>query len=268
MLSRRSPLLLLVGVACLSGCLRRPYNGTCDWPEDPRSGPLDLTRAADRDHLREDIETAEDLAVRYMDAPARVGPQIAAGSAWNQCFAKLSSIIISEHGVTRAQYTNSMGQRPLLFDAFVAISGMLLYAWASDKGLAKLLRKYGTAGLDLSGWAMVAYVSLIAAGLAVFGGEQWAGLWENFRIGNGHLGYRVDRIPWGHHRAAIFAAGLALFWFVFWLRRSLFLRLKRSSVPFHPSQRETVRGIFGSSDRSEFADESLRADGRPPGPHR
>lgn len=78
---------------------------------------------------------------------------------------------------------------------------------------------------------MIAYVSLVAAGLAVLGVEQWAGLCENLRIGNGHLSYRLDRLPWGHHRLALFAGALVLFWTMAYLRA----RAARVSGPIRAS---------------------------------
>ncbi len=217
MLWRRRLGLVLLALGCLSGCLRRPSNGTCDWPPDPRSGPLDLNHAADRDHLREDIETAEDLAVRFMDAHGgATGGLGQAASVRSQCFVKLSSIVVAEHRLTPHQYMSFVGRRPPGFDAAVGISWMLLYAWAASGITARMWRRYGPGGLG--GSIMIAYVSLVAAGLAVLGGEQWAGLCENLRLGNGHLSYRLDRVPWGHHRVALFAGALTLFWVIAALR--------------------------------------------------
>jgi hypothetical protein len=45
-------------------------------------------------------------------------------------------------------------------------------------------------------------------------GELWAVTMEMARVGNDHLGLRGLRIPWGQHRAAIFGAGVGLFWLV------------------------------------------------------
>jgi hypothetical protein len=49
-------------------------------------------------------------------------------------------------------------------------------------------------------------------------GELWAFEAETLRIGYGHLVQRAERIPWGHHRPAIFAAGLVVFWILSWIR--------------------------------------------------
>lgn len=69
-------------------------------------------------------------------------------------------------------------------------------------------------------WSLV-----LAAGSAMLG-EQWAWLAENYRIGNDHMSYRVQRLPWARHRAELFAGAL-----IFWLaaaasasNRGLFLQ--------------------------------------------
>ena len=56
------PLLL-----CVAGCITRPgMNSDCQWPPE-QARPLDLRNGSDRRHLIEDVELAEELAVRYND---------------------------------------------------------------------------------------------------------------------------------------------------------------------------------------------------------
>jgi hypothetical protein len=54
--------------------------------------------------------------------------------------------------------------------------------------------------------------SLILSAGGVLAGEWWAFNAESLWIGNGHISYRAERIPWVHHRVAIFTAGIAIFW--------------------------------------------------------
>src|ERR1051326_2327118 len=64
-------LAALVISLALAGCVRREgRNSDCIWPE-VNARPLDPSRGDDARHLREDVELAEDLAVRYMDAQRR-----------------------------------------------------------------------------------------------------------------------------------------------------------------------------------------------------
>jgi hypothetical protein len=213
----------------MSGCLRRPISEDCAWPPDPRSGPLDLSKSADRDHLREDIETAEDQAVRFMDGPE--SKPMDSNAAWRQCFVKLSATIAAEHRLTPSQYNGMFGARPPGFDLGVEIAYALLYAWAASALSSWVWRKHPVADGALAGAVMIVYVSLATAALGDLLGEQWAGAWEGFRIGNGHLSYRVDRVPWGHHRGVLFFAGLA----VFWLAAVMQFRAARARVERQPA---------------------------------
>jgi len=59
---------------------------------------------------------------------------------------------------------------------------------------------------------MIAYTSVVASVVGVLLGEVWSDLMENIRLGNGHLSYRLERIPWSHHRLGMFVGGVVLFW--------------------------------------------------------
>ena len=70
MLPFLAALALVISLA-LTGCVRREgRNWDCIWPE-ANARPLDPSRGGDARHPREDVELAEDLAVRYMDAQRR-----------------------------------------------------------------------------------------------------------------------------------------------------------------------------------------------------
>ena len=43
-------------------------------------------------------------------------------------------------------------------------------------------------------------------------GEVWIWVVEGFRVGNGHMSYRGDRLFWARHRFELFAAALLIFW--------------------------------------------------------
>lgn len=149
---------------------------------------------------------------------SRLSKGIDSNAAWKQCFVKLSSIIVAEHRITPSQYNGMFGARPPGFDLAVGIAYALLYAWAASVLSAWVWRKHPPTDGALGGTVMIVYVSLATAALGDLLGEQWAGLWENFRLGNGHISYRLDRVPWGHHRGALFVGGLVLFWLVAALR--------------------------------------------------
>ena len=60
--------------------------------------------------------------------------------------------------------------------------------------------------------AAVAVTSAVVSTAGMLVGELWSGAVEMLRVGNGHLSYRADRIPWGQHRASLFFCGVLLFW--------------------------------------------------------
>jgi hypothetical protein len=178
-------------------------NANCEWPPEADAKPLDLSRAADRRHLNSDVEFGEDLAIRYMDAHPGASPQ-ESDRIRNQCVGRLFTAVMAAHQVTPPQIMSFWGRRPVGFDAAVMLSFGLLYAWCAF-AVAGRLRRSGK-GIVLS-----VYVSLAVAAAGVIVGELWAGALETLRIGNGHLSYRVDRVPWGHYHIELFLAALALF---------------------------------------------------------
>jgi len=49
---------------------------------------------------------------------------------------------------------------------------------------------------------------------AVLVGDGWSIGAEVLRVGNGHLSYRTERLPWRQYRPAIIATALGVFWLV------------------------------------------------------
>ena len=57
---------------------------------------------------------------------------------------------------------------------------------------------------------MTALAALAVSVVGVLAGELWSLMLEDRRVGNGHLSYRVDRIPWTQHRLGFFLGGAVL----------------------------------------------------------
>jgi hypothetical protein len=57
-------------------------------------------------------------------------------------------------------------------------------------------------------------VSVMTACAAVLVGDSWSIAAEVLRVGNGHLSYRTERLPWRQYQPAIIAAALGVFWVV------------------------------------------------------
>jgi hypothetical protein len=62
--------------------------------------------------------------------------------------------------------------------------------------------------------AAVIIVSVMTVFVAVLVGDSWSIGAEVLRVGNGHLSYRTERLPWRQYRPAIIATALGVFWLV------------------------------------------------------
>jgi hypothetical protein len=60
-----------------------------------------------------------------------------------------------------------------------------------------------------AGVAIVTSMALAAVG--VLAGDVWSMLIESIRVGNGHMSYRVERVPWRNHRWPIFVTAATVF---------------------------------------------------------
>jgi hypothetical protein len=62
--------------------------------------------------------------------------------------------------------------------------------------------------------AAVIILSAMTALAAVPAGDSWSIAAEVLRVGNGHLSYRTERLPWRQYRPAVIATALGLFWLI------------------------------------------------------
>lgn len=214
---------LVISLA-LAGCVRREgRNSDCIWPE-VNARPLDPSRGDDARHLREDVELAEDLAVRYMDAQRRSqSAQLRPGQpgeVMNTCRNSLLKQISTSHNVSPREVVQFFGRRSLTIDFMVILPFFLLYALLAMLLAGWLLRRYPP---DESMTAAIAMSFLCSLAFGVGGlllGEQWSITAESIRVGTGHLSYRVERLPWVQHRIGFFVLCVAVFWSaaVVWFR--------------------------------------------------
>jgi len=59
---------------------------------------------------------------------------------------------------------------------------------------------------------MVLFLSLVFAAGCTMVGEEWSWVAEGYRVGNGHMSYRAQRLPWARYRGDLFAGALLVFW--------------------------------------------------------
>ena len=184
--------LLALGLLALAA--PRVPNSNCEWPQG-------IERP-----LTEDAEFAEDLAIRYADRCC--GPHSGHfesfaeyGRMRDQCMARLFQEVAGSHTVSVEQVRESLRHRSTGLDLAVILSFGVLYAFAAHR-IARWV----------SGAVMIVYASAIVSIAGVLLLELWAITVETIRVGNGHLSDRTGRIPWAHHRPALFVGGVLLFW--------------------------------------------------------
>ena len=211
--------LIALALSCLIGCDRSGgSNANCDWPQETKA-PLDLKSSQPGRHLSKDAELAEDLAIRYADACCRPSGSTYSMAEYVQsedrCMAKLFEIVAKDHSVTPEQVRKSINaDRHASLDVVVILSFAVLYYLAASWMAGGIWRHFPPRYGWIVGLAAVLVISSLISLTGVLVGELWSTLAEAFRVGTDHLSYRVDRIPWIHHRLAIFAIGVLIFWLI------------------------------------------------------
>lgn len=225
----------LIVLACLSGCKRHPpANSNCQWPNEARGGRLDLSQSSDRQHLSEDAEFAEDLAIRYADSCCGLRSRnlegIEYGQARDTCMAALFQKVGSMHKVPEEEVRRSLGRRRASFDLAVIVSFAFLYGWGASLLARWLYQRYGPSEGLPTIVVMTVLLSILASIAGVMLGEVWSGIWEIHRLGNDHISYRAARIPWSRHRLGLFVAGAAAFLLIAaFHRRRAMTRISKAS---------------------------------------
>lgn len=200
------------------GCVRRVgRNSECIWPEEPSARTLDPSRRDDARHLREDVEFAEELAVRYMDAGRRsqsgkLKPGLPPSQVMNTCRDSLLKQISTSHNVPPKEVIQFFGRRSLGIDLAVILPFLLLYGLLATLLAGWLRHHYPPEDSMTAALAMALFCSLVFGVGGLLLGEEWSLTAESFRVGTGHLSYRVDRLPWAQHRIGFFVLCVAIFW--------------------------------------------------------
>jgi hypothetical protein len=217
-------LLLLVATITLAACVRpgdHPISSNCLWTEED-SRTLDLTRTFDRRHLRFDAITAEDMAIRWADKYFGHLPEY--DERCSQCMVTLFEGVAKQHGVDVSIVLQYSLKRDVIVDAATILSFAGLYAVVAYIVAGRIRRRFppGEQGFWLMTLTLAAGVSVI--GLAI--GNLWSIVIETFQLNSVHLSYRMNRIPWRQHWAALFFGGFVVFMLAALMRS----RIKLSSV--------------------------------------
>jgi len=211
---------LLLGIVTVTGCVRRDgRNSDCRWPGEPNAKTLQRDQPGDMRHLRGDIEFAEELAVEYMDAhrgrhsdPSK--PAQSDSEELNTCLATLLRQIAKSHGVSRTEIVENFGRRSVPIAIAEQLPFVLVYVFLSVLLVDKVRRRYPLDDGLAVGLLMIFLASLPAGFGGALLGEQFAALIEMIRVGNGHMSYRADRVPWPYYQTSLFSFFFVLFWAV------------------------------------------------------
>jgi hypothetical protein len=206
----RRILLAAVSCLCVAGCLpEERLNDACRWTADaPLPPPGDPARRA---HLIEDVRIAEALGIRHGDA---VGGHN--GSEWSRqrresCTTAGLQEIARRHGVTRAEIAAVTGARELWIDLLVVLlPAAALFVAVSRRVVGQLVDGYAPEDRWVLA-AVLAVVTPIAAGLALALAQMWGWTVETWRVRDGHISYRVFRLPTSRHGWLLWAIAAALF---------------------------------------------------------
>src|SRR5258708_1008120 len=139
---------LLFLAVTVGGCGVRagdhPVSSNCEWTEAGGSS-LNLEKAADRRHLRDDALTAEDMAIRWADKYA--GPKSGQfkgfpeyGRRTDECMEALFQGVASHPSVDVALVRQYRMNRDIVADSAVILGFAVLYALAGY-GLAGVIRR-------------------------------------------------------------------------------------------------------------------------------
>jgi hypothetical protein len=208
---------------CVAGCIdRQRVNRTCDWTGDA-TFPLDLLNPADRQHLIEDGQLAEELAIRYADAEhkRRFGTEahgglLDHGRVRNECMARLVAAIESDHAVAAEQIDVARAQRSPAFDLAAGLSFLPIYSLGVIVICRGVHRRFSSDRRNVE-LAVTGVTSVAASLVGLQLGQLWLSVWEVIRVGNGHMSsFRAaSSTHWGHqHVGAVLIGGIALFWLI------------------------------------------------------
>jgi hypothetical protein len=215
---------LCVTASLSIGCIDAGrVNRECHWT-DTSSGPLNLDRAADREHLRQDAQVAWEVGQRYADVRYRTRPQ-SARPLLDACRSAMVDSIVARHAVTPADVERATHARRWPVDIITVFLPMLvvaiLVALFATREVERLTRHDSASAIAQV--VLIAVVALITTGLM----QIWAMSVETWRLRNEHLAGRFLVIPSVAHPAIAVTAMIVV------VAATLAIRTSRRRAPAH-----------------------------------
>jgi hypothetical protein len=121
--------------------------------------------------------------------------------------------ISQRHAIDVSTIREYAQQRDVIFDAAVLLVFAFAYVVIAYQLVGVVMRRFS--GDERFGLvAAVIFLSVMTVFVATLVGDIWSIAAEVFRVGNGHLSYRTERLPWRQYRTSMTATALTLFWLV------------------------------------------------------
>jgi hypothetical protein len=150
------------------------------------------------------MEFAEELAIEYMDTHR--------GQGLRGCMISLSEKIAQAHHVTPDQVAGFFGKRSVGVDVAINLPYLALYGLLAGLVARWLLRRYPPQDGMTVTTLFIFLSSLVVGAGGLLVGQVWDGITEGIRVDNGHMSYRLDRLPFVRHPLAMFFLCVAVFW--------------------------------------------------------
>lgn len=229
----------LIAVLLLSGCIDESrVNSECRWT-DSVSGPVDLTTRAGREHLRVDVEIANELMVRYGDVYGRNRPDLQRPHR-AQCERDLTDTIMARHAVTRGQIKAAERDRVWWVDILAVFLPMsVLAVAATDYTTRRVIRSFDPEDRLIAG-CVSGVLALLGAGLTLAVTNFWAFNVEGWRLRNEHVSHRAFLVPLVTHPYVCAAVAIVL------CVATAIVRFRRADFPHGHSMRAGRPAILRS----------------------
>ena len=188
----RIPLVVLLLVC--SACIDSPrVNQTCAWTEQS-SQRLNLSRRADRDHLRADVQLAGELGVRLADTRYRGRPDLG-DPIQEGCTAALMDTIARRHGVAVSVVKGAATWRVWWADLLVVYLPLaIVVAFGMDRITRRICRSFDPEDRGVA----IATLALLVPMTALLGlgvGQFWGFGVESWFLRNEHVAFRAFLVP-------------------------------------------------------------------------
>ena len=205
------PAIVVFACVLVAGCLpRERLDSNCSWRGDSAFA-VDLRNRTEAAHLQLDVTLADEIGMRYGDQFRRRIPIAQTRRLGDECTDSLFGVVERLHNVDPSAVLSLRGRRdPWIDFATIYLPMIVLFALAADP----IARRVGS-NFDVEDeWARIVAliaIALLVAGAGVLLAQLWSTTVEAWRLRDGHLSYRTNRLPIGNHALLAWLTGVVLF---------------------------------------------------------